>query len=138
MQDTSISPPSVKRLILLSGKIYYDLVKERSSRGLEEQVALIRVEELSPFPFAELCEVLSRYSHLSQICWLQEEPRNQGAWSHAQPRIHSILSFLGQNRGEEPQLKFIGRQENAVPAPGYGKLYKLQQERLIEEALSGL
>lgn len=122
-----------KRVVLLSGKIYYDLVKERSQRKLEDQVALVRIEELSPFPFAELEEVLDelRAGSVSEFCYLQEEPRNQGAWGHVKERLEGVLP-------SGTVVKYLGRKESAVPAPGIGELYQAQQRRIIDSCFEGL
>lgn len=132
-KDTS----SVKRVVLLSGKIYYDLVKERAARMLDEKVAFIRIEELCPFPFQALVDVLQNYSHAADICWLQEEPRNQGAYMHVWPRISGVLERTGKS-AKAPALRYIGRKEDAVPAVGVGKTYKAQQSAVINAAFEGL
>ncbi|KAI5119142.1 hypothetical protein M0805_005221 [Coniferiporia weirii] len=131
---------SAERVILLSGKIYYDLMKERAARGLENKVALIRVEELSPFPFQALSEALQRYTRAAEVCWLQEEPRNQGAWTHVEPRIGSVLEKVGGHAEgrDRKALRYIGRKEDAVPAVGVGKVYKEQQNSVLQAAFDGL
>lgn len=152
-KDTS----SVQRIVLLTGKLYYELAKERNSRGLDEKVALIRIEELSPFPFSALQETLARYPHVEDICWVQEEPRNQGAWTHVAPRISNVLSRVHGSKSTEnvtsagnstgvsnivispaPALRYIGRKEDAVPAVGVGKIYKQQQSAVVQLAFEGL
>jgi len=123
--------------VLLSGKLYYDIVRERSARGLDDSIALVRVEELSPFPFAEVRDVLNRYvsaSSIKDVVWLQEEPRNQGAYAHVAPRIESVLHGLGY----EGRLVYKGRREDAVAAPGIGKFYQAQQKCVLEGAFEGL
>lgn len=139
LQDplTLANPKAVQRIVLLSGKIYYDLAKERETRNLESSVALIRVEELAPFPFAALSEALAPYSDANtqlEVLWVQEEPRNQGAWEHVQERIEEVLKGLGVDGG----VAYRGRKEDAVSAPGTGKLYKVQQLAVIESAFQGL
>ena len=125
----------VQRVVLLSGKVYYELVKERQARSLNDVVALVRIEELAPFPFAELEQVLSLYSKATKLIWLQEEPRNQGANTHAKDRILSVLEKLGK---KGLGLEYIGRQESSIPAPGIGKLYQSQQKKLVEGPFEGL
>jgi len=78
-------------VVMLSGKIYYELIKERQARGLNDKVAFIRIEELAPFPFEALEEVLNLYPSAVHFAWLQEEPRNQGAWSHLRSRVETVL-----------------------------------------------
>ena len=123
-------------VVMLSGKIYYELIKERQARDLNDKVAFIRIEELAPFPFEALEEVLSLYPSAVNFAWLQEEPRNQGAWSHVRSRIEKVLSARKQPLGssKDIKLRYLGREESALPAPGIGKLYQKQQRRVIESA----
>src|ERR1700753_1358031 len=88
MSDTS----KVDRVVLLTGKLYYDLIKERQARDLSDRVALIRLEELSPFPFDEIHGALKRYTKAREILWVQEEPRNQGAFTYVEPRMNNLLA----------------------------------------------
>ena len=131
--DSIANPADVSRVVLLSGKLYYDLVKERQKRQLEGKVAFTRVEELSPFPFRAALDVLARYDSSESVVWLQEEPRNQGAWTHVQPRLDAVLERLGRER-----VAFRGRKEDAVPAPGIASLYAAQQKAVIDAAFEGL
>jgi len=127
LPDPLVGASDAERVIFVSGKLYYDLVKEREVRGLGERVAIVRIEELCPFPFEELREVLSGVK--SDVRWVQEEPRNQGAWTHVYPRVAQIL---------KKPLEYHGRDENAVPAPGVGFLYRKQQEMVVSGAFDGL
>lgn len=131
----------MERVILLTGKLYYELAKERNARGLEEKVALIRIEELCPFPFGILQRSLAQYSHVRDVCWVQEEPRNQGAWTHVSFRIAEVLERIHAENASDiaaPILRYIGRKEDAVPAVGVGKVYKEQQNAVIQLAFEGL
>ena len=150
------STEAVERIVLLTGKIYYDLVKERATRpaAAQSKVAIIRIEELAPFPFQHHKDTLARYggNHVREVCWLQEEPRNQGAWTHVAPRIRAVLEQLeqsgnaivdgaiggGSTSSAEVQLRYIGRKEDAVPAVGVGKVYKAQQNAVVHAAFEGL
>jgi probable 2-oxoglutarate dehydrogenase E1 component DHKTD1 len=136
--DDSVSDHNrVKRVVLLSGKIYYDLVKERQARGLDNAIAFVRIEELSPFPFRHLGDVLGQYKGANvEICYFQEEPRNQGTYEHVASRIRKVLEDLEIGYGRK--LQYLGRKESAVPAPGVGKLYVRQQKEIIESAFVGL
>ncbi|OAX34146.1 dehydrogenase E1 and transketolase domain-containing protein 1 [Rhizopogon vinicolor AM-OR11-026] len=139
LRDTATftDPKAVQRVVLLSGKVYYDLAKERAVRNLESRIALVRIEELAPFPFAALSDELAPYAdtnkHL-EVLWVQEEPRNQGAWRHVKERIEGVLKELGL----EGRVVYRGRREDAVPAPGIGKMYGVQQRAVIESAFEGL
>lgn len=132
-------PPTekIERVALVSGKIYYELAKERDARGLEDRVALIRIEELAPFPFTYLTDVLEPYTTLNskpEWLWVQEEPKNQGAWGHVKDRLGVVLDGLG----ERTEVRFIGRWEDAVPATGIGKDYQVQQRAVVEGPFQGL
>ncbi|KAH0826763.1 thiamine diphosphate-binding protein [Lanmaoa asiatica] len=134
-----VHPPTerIERVVLVSGKIYYELAKERAARGLEDRVALIRIEELAPFPFAYLADILKPYTASSskpEWLWVQEEPKNQGAWGHVKERLGGVLSGLG----ERAEVRFIGRREDAVPATGTGKDYQAQQRVVVEGPFQGL
>ncbi|KAG2368119.1 dehydrogenase E1 and transketolase domain-containing protein 1 [Suillus spraguei] len=126
--STLTDPKAVQRIVLLSGKIYYDLVKERATRDSNR---------LAPFPFAALSEALVPYANANkqlEVLWVQEEPRNQGAWEHVQERIEEVLKGLGIEGG----VAYRGRKEDAVCAPGTGKLYGAQQLAVIESTFQGL
>ena len=132
-------PPTgdVERVILMSGKLYYDLAKERAARGLEGRVAIVRIEELAPFPFSQLADVLQPYTGMSknvEWVWVQEEPRNQGAWSHVKDRLETVQKDLGIGG----DVRYVGRREGAVPAPGIGKVYQVQQKAVVDDAFAGL
>ncbi|KAH9170042.1 dehydrogenase E1 and transketolase domain-containing protein 1 [Lactarius sanguifluus] len=126
LRDPLVEAQHAERVVLVSGKLYYDLVKEREARGLQERVALVRLEELCPFPFDALREVLRG---AGEVRWVQEEPRNQGAWTHVASRAAQVLGR---------PLVYHGRREDAVPAPGVGKLYRTQQEAVTKGVYEGL
>ncbi|TCD66088.1 hypothetical protein EIP91_001846 [Steccherinum ochraceum] len=125
---------SATRLVFLSGKLYYDLVKERTARSASS-VALIRVEELSPFPVSALRSIVQSYENATEFVWVQEEPKNQGAWSHVQDRLRTLVKEV---KGDEKELVFRGRKEDAVPAPGVSKHYQAQQKAVIAGAFEEL
>lgn len=82
---------NAKKIIFMSGKFYYDLVAEREKRGLQDVVAIIRIEELCPFPWSSIESIVNQYSAATDFVWVQEEPQNQGAWSYLEPRLNQIL-----------------------------------------------
>ncbi|KAL0576101.1 hypothetical protein V5O48_005875 [Marasmius crinis-equi] len=130
LDDPIGSQSTAKRVVILSGKIYYDLVKERQARNAGSEVAFVRLEELAPFPFHALEKVLEKYTQSPEFVYLQEEPRNQGAWPHVQERIGEVLRTIGAGS----RVDYKGRKESALPAPGIGKMYKEQQEAVIRSA----
>jgi len=131
LADNLVKAESVKKVVLCSGKIYYHLLEARMESG-QEDVALVRIEQLYPFPKAELLEVLAKYSNTKEIVWCQEEPRNQGAWFQIRHRIEDALEET------YPAIKvgYVGRISSAAPACGYMSLHLEEQNQLITEALT--
>jgi len=124
VMDDAVDADRVRRLVLCSGKIFVDLVM--SGRRTEE-VAIVRIEQLYPFPEAELSAVLERYRQVEEVCWVQEEPQNMGSWSFVRPILQAML-------GGRP-LEYVGRPPNASPAEGSAARHAATQARLIEQAL---
>jgi len=122
-----IDPASVRRLIFCSGKVYYDLLEARRAHGLKA-MAIVRIEQLYPFPIPEYAELLAGYPQATEIVWCQEEPQNQGAWYQIRHRLQEAL-------GNEHQLQYAGRPGAAAPASGIFQLHVQQQQALVEEAL---
>ncbi|RKO95047.1 hypothetical protein CAUPRSCDRAFT_9422, partial [Caulochytrium protostelioides] len=123
----------VKRLVLLSGKLYYDLFKERAQlpEAAQGQVRLVRVEELAPFPLPEIERLLEQHAETQDIVWLQEEAQNQGAWTYVEPRLRLVLQ-PGQT------LRYAGRAPSSVPATGITNRYKTEQKQVLASAFEGL
>jgi hypothetical protein len=119
----------VKRVILCSGQVYYDVAAGRAERGLEEEVAIVRVEQLYPFPYAEAEAELAKYPNAADIMWVQEEPKNQGAWYQTRHR----LEYLAQN-GQK--VVYAGRPASASPAVGYASKHTAQLKQLVEDAFA--
>jgi 2-oxoglutarate dehydrogenase E1 component len=124
-------PQQALRLILCSGKVYYDLLEGREERGIED-AHILRLEQIYPFPREELKEELSRYKHC-ELVWCQEEPRNMGAWMFVGGRIQDVARAAGCER---PEPRYVGRQPAASPATGSYKRHVERQARLVEEALT--
>ncbi|MBO7380124.1 MAG: 2-oxoglutarate dehydrogenase E1 component, partial [Neisseriaceae bacterium] len=119
----------VKRLILCAGQVYYDLYNGRKERGLEKEIAIVRIEQLYPFPYDIAAKEMKKYAHVKDIVWAQEEPKNQGAWYQTRHRIENILQ-KGQT------LSFAGRPASASPAVGYKSKHDAQLAQLVEDALN--
>ena len=128
----NIVPKNVKRLVICSGKIYYDLINRREALE-KDDIAVIRLEQLYPFPYEDFREVLAPYTEVETLVWCQEEPKNQGAWHANRHRMNRILEEL------YPQLKirFAGRISSAAPAAGYMSIHVEEQEALVNDALVG-
>ena len=122
---------TVRRVVLCSGKVYFDLAKARAESG-EDRVALVRLEQLYPFPFSALGKLLRRYRN-AEVAWCQEEPRNMGAWNFVDRRIEQVLSGLDV-AAKRP--RFAGRSEAASPATGLFNEHVREQARLVAEALA--
>ena len=126
-----LDPAKVERVVLCSGKVYYDLLAARRERE-QENVAIIRLEQLYPFPEEQLLEVLAPYTKLKDMVWCQEEPMNMGAWYSSQHHMRRVLHM--QNPGLN--LNYAGRDAAASPAAGYMALHIAQQQKLINDALT--
>lgn len=113
----------VNHIILCSGKIYYELLKKRREANRTDY-AIVRVEQLYPFPGPVLNELLDQYRHAKDLVWVQEEPKNQGAWDFVKPRIPAMLDKAWR-------LHYIGRESSSAPAVGFAKLHGAQQRELI-------
>ena len=123
------SVESVRRIVLCSGKVYYDLLEaRRKAEGGEGGIALVRVEEIYPFPSNELGELLARYKSVEQIFWVQEEAKNMGAWSFVRPYLEALLP-------ERCELSYVGRDEAASPAAGSLHVHQSEQREIVDQAL---
>lgn len=118
---------NIKRVILCSGKVYYDLLERRQHLNCDD-ITILRIEQLYPFPEIELKQALLNYAQVTDIIWCQEEPQNQGAWYSSQ---HHLLACLSNGQ----DLRYVGRKPAAAPAVGYHHLHEEQQEMLLKEAL---
>lgn len=123
-----IAPEKVVRLILCGGKVYYDLLEERRRREITN-IAIVRVEQLRPFPARDLNLEMRRYTQAGEVVWCQEEPKNQGAWYQIDHHLHSLLR-------DDQALRYIGRVASPSPAVGYYKLHLEQQRNLVDQALT--
>ena len=129
-ETDELASRDVTRLVVCSGKVYYELLETRRKHNLKN-VAIIRIEQLYPFPDAEMFSVIADYSQLETVVWCQEEPKNQGAWYNSQHRLRRVLDLINKDL----PLSFAGRLSSASPAAGYMALHLEQQENLIAEAL---
>ena len=126
------SNKNVRRVILCTGKVYYDLLAERMERQITD-VALVRIEQLYPFPDENLTEVLTTYRHAREVVWCQEEPENMGAWQYIDHRIEKVITNLGM---ETTRPHYLGRPASAATATGFAKKHEKVQKELVDRALS--
>lgn len=122
-----VNADDVKRIVMCSGKVYYDLLIQRRELNLKH-VIILRIEELYPFPSENLNIVLDKYKNAEQLIWCQEEPKNQGAWDYFEPRFAAKL--------DHPcMVEYVGREPSAAPAVGSARVHTQQQKKLVREAL---
>jgi 2-oxoglutarate dehydrogenase E1 component len=130
--DEALCPDSeVKRVILCSGKVYYDLFEERAKRGITD-VSFLRLEQIYPFPDGPLRKQLSRFPQ-AEVVWCQEEPENQGAWHFVDRRIEGVLSAVN---GVAKRPVYVGRPAAASPATGNGQRHQRELQTFLDAALS--
>jgi 2-oxoglutarate dehydrogenase E1 component len=120
----------IKRVVMCSGKVYYDLLEERNARGLDD-IYLMRFEQFYPFPAISALKELQRFENAEMI-WCQEEPKNQGGWSFMEPNLEWVLERM---KAKHNRLRYVGRSASASPATGLAAQHKFQQAALIDEAL---
>ena len=121
----------IKRVVMCSGKVYYDLLEERNTRGLDD-IYLMRFEQFYPFPAISAMKELQRFENAEMI-WCQEEPKNQGGWSFMEPNLEWVLERM---KAKHNRLRYVGRSASASPATGLAAQHKFQQAALIDEALT--
>ncbi len=137
LDDQTVSDPSaIRKILLCSGKIYYEAMAAREARratdDIAAQTAIVRVEQLYPFPEVEIIHIIKRYAAASGIVWVQEEPRNMGAWIFMRTRLQRIMAKTGEARA----IGYAGRPESASTAPGSPKVHVREQAELLEQAFA--
>jgi len=129
-ETDNLEKESVKRVVLCSGKVYYELRQARRERNISD-TAIIRLEQLYPFPEVDLEECLRNYPNMEEIFWCQEEPMNQGAWYASQHHMRRVVLAINPSL----YLQYVGREASAAAAAGYAALHVKQQQEFIEQAL---
>ena len=122
-------PERAKRLLMCTGKVYYDLLPEAEKLG-DQRPAIVRLEQVYTFPWAELRQVLPRYGKANELIWVQEEPLNMGAWRYLEAKLRELVA-----EGHDMEIRYVGRPERASPAEGYPAAHAAEQGRIISEAL---
>jgi len=125
----SQNPAAVQKVLICTGKVYYDLLKERRDRGLEDKIAIHTLEQICPFPFDIMKQVSEEYCN-AQLCWVQEEHKNMGAWSYVQPRTQTAVG------GYHRLLQYIGRETAPSPATGNKATHKKELKEFLDKAMS--
>jgi 2-oxoglutarate dehydrogenase E1 component len=124
-----IPAAQVQRVVFCSGKVYFDLLKQRRTEAMRH-IALVRIEQLYPFPVEEYQAVLARYANATDLVWCQEEPQNQGAWYQIRHRLQDLAG--GRT------VYYAGRAASAAPATGLHKIHEAEQRRLVDTALNAV
>ncbi len=123
--DHKDNPESPRRVIFCNGKIYYDLLRRREEVKAAD-IALVRIEQLYPFPYTALEKIVKKYNETRQWCWVQEEPANMGAWNFVSSRLETLT---------EKPMAYIGRKTSSSPATGFANIYRQEQAEIIEQAM---
>ncbi len=121
----------VRRVVFVTGKLYYDLLEARREKALND-IAILRVEQMYPFPAGEIEAALKQYPN-AEVVWAQEEPKNMGAWSFIAPRITDVMDKVGR---DTQRIRYVGRKEAASPAAGYMKIHQREQLAVVEAVLA--
>jgi 2-oxoglutarate dehydrogenase E1 component len=127
-----VKDSKIRRVVLCSGKVYYDLYEEREKRGIND-IYLLRVEQLYPFPAKALITELSRFRN-AEMVWCQEEPKNMGAWSFIDPYLEWVLAHID---AKHQRVRYTGRPASASPATGLMSKHLAQLSSLLEDSLGG-
>ncbi|WP_299674020.1 2-oxoglutarate dehydrogenase E1 component [uncultured Roseobacter sp.] len=130
-ETTLVEDKKIKRVVMCSGKVYYDLLEERDARGIDD-IYLLRVEQFYPFPAQSAVKELERFKQ-AEVVWCQEEPKNQGAWTFIEPNIEWVL---GRIKAKHTRPRYVGRATSASPATGLASQHKAQQAALVDDALT--
>ncbi len=116
----------MQRVLLCSGKVYYTLATARE-KAKQDGVSIVRIEQLYPFPEAEIAAALNKYGRAAEVCWVQEEPQNRGGWRFIEPRLREMLPVQ--------VITYIGRDEAASPAVGSMKMHQIEEAELVAHAM---
>lgn len=138
LADSVVPSADVQRVLIVSGKIYYDLAAKRAELNLQNKVAILRIEELCPFPYANLIDAIGKYTEQApnvEFYYVQEEHENQGAYTFAAPRLVRILEKLC---GKTVPLTYVGRKAASVSAVGISKIHKKEVQELMQKPFAGL
>lgn len=125
-----VSADKVRKILFCSGQVYYDLEHARKKEG-KNDIQIIRVEQLSPYPFKEIIEQVQKFKN-ADVMWVQEEPKNYGAWTWCMPRLQNILKHCGR----KPEVKYAGRDPSASSSTGFGKVHENELKAFLKEALA--
>ena len=125
-----VAASDIKKIVFCSGKFYYELLEERRNNDIKD-VVLLRIEQLSPFPFDHIAKYIKKYNN-AHVVWCQEEPKNQGAWNYVKDRINNCIQSSGQNK----VIKYYGRPTMASTAEGYNQRHIIQQNKIIKNVFT--
>jgi 2-oxoglutarate dehydrogenase E1 component len=126
-----VADNKIKRVVMCSGKVYFDLLEERDARGIDD-IYLMRFEQFYPFPAISALKELERFKN-AEMVWCQEEPKNQGGWTFMEPNLEWVLTRM---KAKHSRAVYVGRSASASPATGLGSMHTAQQKAFIEDALN--
>jgi 2-oxoglutarate dehydrogenase E1 component len=134
IDDGTIDPRVAETVVLCTGKVFYDLFagREKLDKADQARTALVRIEQMYPWPDFQIVGLLSKYPKLRRVIWTQEEPKNMGAWFFMQPRLRELLDANGMN---SVPVIYRGRTERASPATGSEKVHKAEQDEIVSSSL---
>jgi len=126
IDDVTANSKSVKKVVFCTGKIFYDLIEAKQKEGIND-IAIVRIEQLYPFPIKQIDSVIAKYKGATEFVWAQEEPENMGAW------VYMFMAFRAVNLPNAKELKYVGRKAAASPATGYSKLHVEQDKSILKQ-----
>jgi 2-oxoglutarate dehydrogenase E1 component len=129
IDDITAEAKSVKKVVFCTGKIFYDLIEIKKKEAIND-IAIVRIEQLYPFPVKQVNEIIAKYKGASEFVWAQEEPENMGAW------VHMFMAFRGTKLPQGKELKYVGRKASASPATGYSKLHAQQEKEIFSQVFT--
>ena len=124
----------IRKIVFCSGKVWINFMEHRNKHETEHSndIAFVRLEQISPFPYAKIIEQIQRYPNATQIVWSQEEPMNMGCWQYISPRFQTALKEINDNR----TLQYVGRKPEAAPATGYPSVHRQETQKLLEQTFA--
>ncbi|WP_343154995.1 2-oxoglutarate dehydrogenase E1 component [Buchnera aphidicola (Kurisakia onigurumii)] len=135
IDTNNINSKNITKIIFCSGKIYYELFEKKIKYQINN-ISIIRIEKMYPFPIKDIKKIIEEYSHVKEYIWCQEEPLNQGSWTYIKDKINIILYSYNINKIRNDQLKYVGRPISSCTAVGNINMHVMQQKRIIQEALN--
>jgi len=129
IDDVTADAKSIKKVVFCTGKIFYDLIETKTKESFND-IAIVRIEQLYPFPAKQISAILTKYKATTEFVWVQEEPENMGAWAYM------FMAFRNAKLPDGKELKYVGRKAAASPATGYSKLHVEQEKSILSQVFT--